>query len=198
VKREKNLSTTVPEPFHFHNPKPTASMRRYLDSQNQMINPTLKKRARSAVTLHSPKRDEKEKPAVTHKFSSYVDKRRSEMESKKQAEQEKLQGEIQRFIKQTRLSQRVKCSPALVSTTAELNKRKKQLNKKRTNERLALEKAWADQIELINFNIANKPLLVEQVSKAFMRNLAQIRELQKYVKILQESGINPDAHLTEE
>jgi hypothetical protein len=32
VKREKNMSTTIPEPFQFHNPKPTASMRRYLDS----------------------------------------------------------------------------------------------------------------------------------------------------------------------
>lgn len=50
VKREKNQSVTIPEPFQFHNPKPTASMRRYLDSENQMINPTLKKhRPRSAV-----------------------------------------------------------------------------------------------------------------------------------------------------
>lgn len=32
VKREKNQSATIPDPFHFHNPKPTASMRRYLDS----------------------------------------------------------------------------------------------------------------------------------------------------------------------
>jgi len=109
-----------------------------------------------------------------------------------------VQTAIQRFIKQTRLTQRVKCSPALVSTTEELKKRKKMLNSKRTKQRIALERAWAQQIDHINFNVANKPLLVEQVSKAFMRNLAQIRELQKYVKILQESGIDPDSHLTEE
>lgn len=40
--------------------------------------------------------------------------------------------------------------------------------------------------------------MVEQVSKAFMRNLAQIRELQKYVNILREANLDPDAHLTDE
>jgi hypothetical protein len=48
-----------------------------------MINPTLKKKARSVVSAHSPQRDDREKPAVTHKFSSYVEKRRKEMETKK-------------------------------------------------------------------------------------------------------------------
>ncbi len=43
LKRQKHMSTTVPQPFHFHNPKPTARMRRYLDAENQLINPTLKK-----------------------------------------------------------------------------------------------------------------------------------------------------------
>ena len=31
-----------------------------------------------------------------------------------------------------------------------------------------------------------------------MRNLAQIRELQKYVNVLRENGMDPDAHLTDE
>ena len=38
--------------------------------------------------------------------------------------------------------------------------------------------------------------MVEQVSKAFMRNLAQIRELQRYVNILRDAGKNPDELLT--
>lgn len=90
VKRQKAQSTTVPEPFHFHNPKSTAGMRRYLDSENQMINPTLLKpaqRARSAASIgtavlrqgYSPvagERNEKENPANTAKFSAYVIKRR--------------------------------------------------------------------------------------------------------------------------
>lgn len=52
LKRQKQLKNTDLKPFHFHNPKPTARMRRYLDAENQMINPTLKKiRAHSAATL---------------------------------------------------------------------------------------------------------------------------------------------------
>lgn len=39
---------------------------------------------------------------------------------------------------------------------------------------------------------------VSIVSKAFMRNLSQIRELQRYVNILREANLNPDEHLTEE
>ncbi len=59
----------------------------------------------------------KDKPANTAKFSAYVQQRRSQMEKKKKEEQEKFQEEVQRFMKMNRLSQRVKCSPALVSTT---------------------------------------------------------------------------------
>lgn len=40
--------------------------------------------------------------------------------------------------------------------------------------------------------------MVEQVSKAFIHNLNQIRELQRYVNILREANLNPDEHLTEE
>ena len=50
----------------------------------------------------------------------------------------------------------------------------------------------------IEFNVANRPLLVEQVSKAFIHNLNQIKELQRYVAILREAGMNPDEHLTDE
>lgn len=53
VKRQKNMSTTVPQPFTFHQPKSTAKMRRYLDAENQLIRPTMKERARSAVNIHS-------------------------------------------------------------------------------------------------------------------------------------------------
>jgi hypothetical protein len=61
-----------------------------------------------------------------------------------------------------------------------------------------LENQWDQQKAMIEFNVANKPLLVEQVSKAFIRNLNQIRELQRYVNILREANLNPDEHLTDE
>ena len=101
LKRQKHMSTTVPEPFHFHNPKPTARMRRYLDAENQMINPTLRKlRSHSAATLsqHSPSkvgdRDDRENPAITSKFSAYVTQRRKKQEDKKSLEQSKFQEEV--------------------------------------------------------------------------------------------------------
>jgi hypothetical protein len=46
------------------------------------------------------------------------------MEDKKQGEETKFQEEVERFIKQNRLSQRVKCSPALANNAAELHRRK--------------------------------------------------------------------------
>lgn len=42
------------------------------------------------------------------------------MEEKKQNEESKYQDEIERFIKQNRMSQRVKCSPAIVNNAIEL------------------------------------------------------------------------------
>ena len=50
----------------------------------------------------------------------------------------------------------------------------------------------------IEFKVANRPLLVEQVSKAFIHNLNQIKELQHFVTLLREAGHNPDEHLTDE
>lgn len=108
-KRQNHLSATKPEPFHFHNPKSTASMRRHLDHDNQMINPTIKRvvnRARSAMAAAGNKdlspvgeRDSKENPANTAKFNAYVETRRQKMEGKKNLEQSKFQEDVQRFIK---------------------------------------------------------------------------------------------------
>jgi hypothetical protein len=50
----------------------------------------------------------------------------------------------------------------------------------------------------MEFKVANRPLLVEQVSQAFIHNLNQIKELQRYVTLLREAGHNPDEHLTDE
>ena len=39
------------------------------------------------------------------------------------------------------------------------------------------EKSWEDAKIQIQYNVAHRPLLVEQVSKAFIHNLKQIRDL---------------------
>ena len=65
-----------------------------------------------------------EQPATTKKHEAYVAKRRTDMEEKKKKQEENFQVEIDRFIKQNRLQQRVKCSPAIVSNAATLKKRR--------------------------------------------------------------------------
>jgi len=61
-----------------------------------------------------------------------------------------------------------------------------------------LGRAFETVKQNIQFNVANRPLLLEQVSKAFMHNLKQIKELQRYVEILTRAGMNPDEHLSAE
>ena len=120
------------------------------------------------------------------------------MEVKKQNEEVKFQEEVERFTKQNRLQQRVRCSPAIVNNAIELKKRKTLSIARAKDNVKRLEKNWEEQKAQIEYNVANKPLLVEQVSKAFIHNLNQIRELQRYVNILREANLNPDEHLTEE
>ena len=143
-------------------------------------------------------RNAQENPSTTNKFVAYVQHRRKGMEDKKLKEESEFRDKIERFYKQNRLAQRVKLSPALQSTTQELIKRKKASIKKARTQMKQLEQNWDNQKQLIEFNIANKPLLVEQASKAFIRNLEQVRELQRYVNILREANLNPDEHLTED
>jgi len=66
----------------------------------------------------------------------------------------------------------VRCSPAIVNNAIELKRRKTLSLLKARDTMHKFEKNWNDQKELIKYNVANKPLLVEQVSKAFMRNLS--------------------------
>ena len=61
-----------------------------------------------------------------------------------------------------------------------------------------LESSWEQQKNQIEFNVANRPLLVEQQSKAFIQNLEQIKQLQHHVKILREANLNLDDYLNDE
>lgn len=132
----------------------------------------------------------KEKPQTTKKFEAYVALRRSQMEFKHSDEKQRLHGEIQRFIDQNRLSQRVKYSPAIVQNSQVMRRRRHE-NMQMAKAQLKMnEKSWEDQKVRIQYNVAHRPLLVEQVSKAFISNLKQIRDLQRYVKILQEANLD--------
>lgn len=76
--RKKGVAPTVPKPFNFHQPKPSARLRTYMDDANQVINPTLKmKRTSYSLTKMSTIRNTNvEEPATTKKHDAYVAKRR--------------------------------------------------------------------------------------------------------------------------
>ena len=89
----------------------------------------------------------------------------------------KVQDELVRIYKQNRMQQRVKCSPALVSTSADL-KKKRQISMAMAKKMMLNQEKKYEQIKAgIEFKVANRPLIVEQVSKAFIHNLNQIKEL---------------------
>ena len=169
--RKKAQPLTIPKPFNFHQPKPQASLRKYMDEMNQVINPTMKPRRPHSVKPPINRDSGAEQPSTTKKHEAYVAKRRQQMEEKKKNQEENFQVEIDRFIKQNRLQQRVKCSPAIVSNTATLRK-KREMSKAIAKKNMAIvEKAYEALKADIEFKVANRPLLVEQVSQAFIHNL---------------------------
>lgn len=198
-KRKKEVKVTEPKPFKFHQNKPSAELRTYMDQMNQAINPTIKKSASVGRKRSPVVRDNvTEQPATTAKHEAYVNARRAHMEARKAKEVEDLETNDARTYKQTRLQNRVKCSPAIMSNVEALKQRRKQSLAKAKRDMKDLEQIYDNIKAGIEYNVANRPLLVEQVSKAFIHNLEQIKELQKYVTILREAGLNPDDHLTEE
>lgn len=84
--RKKGVAPTVPKPFNFHQPKPSAKLRTFMDDANQVINPTLRmKRTSYSLTKMSAMRNPNvEEPATTKKHDAYVAKRREQMVDKKQ------------------------------------------------------------------------------------------------------------------
>ena len=101
---KKSKEPTIPQPFKFHQPKPAAHLRKYMDQANQDINPTMKPRRRPTSVHGGLNRDlNAEQPSTTKKHDAYVALRRTQMEEKKVTSENKFQEEIERFIKQNRL-----------------------------------------------------------------------------------------------
>lgn len=62
----------------------------------------------------------------------------------------------------------------------------------------ALQRNYNDTKANIEMKVANRPLLVEQVTRAFIHNLNQIKKLQQYVALLRENGMDPDDYLDDQ
>ena len=91
-KLERNKSAaklTVPTPFHFHEPKNQADLRKHMDAENQIINPTKKKRARSAKLNLDLAEPPAYNPPTTKKHEALVALRRQTQTEKLQQQAEK-------------------------------------------------------------------------------------------------------------
>lgn len=90
-----------------------------------------------------------------------------------------------RNIKAVRLTGRVKQSPVFFNNAAQL-KQKRANSLQRFREQTAFyEDQYARQRSLMDFNVANRPLLFEQQTQEFINLYNQIKSLQKYVEVLQ-------------
>ena len=127
-KLERNKSgtrLTAPKPFNFHEPKNDPSLRKHLDYDNQLINPTkMIKRARSAALNKDLVTEQRPDPSTTKKHDAMVALRRKNQTKKIETKVETRNEDHVRAIKQFRLTNRVKQSPALANNALELKKRR--------------------------------------------------------------------------
>lgn len=141
------------------------------------------------------------KPAVlppsTKKTEAARELRRTELEHKLYNEQVKAKEEMERDYKNRRLTQRVKCSPALIDNQAALLAMREQSMAQKREEMLINEKLWERKRAEIEYNVANRPLLVELQSQQFRANLTEMREVENFVQILREAKLNPEEHLND-
>lgn len=188
---------TDPKPFVFHEPKQRVDLRVHMDLENQRICPTLKKRAGSAKMLNLDLRNEnKVNPSTTKKHEALVKHNRDNRINKLTEKHERENEDMYREHKQQRLTNRVKKSPALASNS-NLLKKKRQNSLQRAKDHMRyLENMYNQQKAVMEYNVANRPLLVEQQTQEFINLYNQIRDLQKYVAILRNANLNPNDHLT--
>lgn len=73
----------------------------------------------------------------------------------------KAREEMERDYKNKRLTQRVKCSPAIVDNQAALMAMREANQSKIRQEMMIKEKLWERKKAEIEYNVANRPLLVE-------------------------------------
>jgi hypothetical protein len=191
---------TNPVPFHFHEPKNRVDLRKHMDEENQKIQPTMKKRASSAriFSLNADIEENRVNPPTTLKHEALVKLRRETKIQKLTEKQIKDQEDNFREYKKSRLTNRVKKSPALASNTALLRKKRQNGLQRAKDEMRYLEDVYNQQKALMEFNVANRPLLVEQQTQEFINLYNQIKDLQKYVAILRNANLNPNDHLTED
>ena len=69
-------------------------------------------------------------------------------------------------------------------------------NMERIRQQLMInEKLWERKKAEIEYNVANRPLLVELQSQHFCDKLNEIRQVENFVQVLWEAKLDPQDHL---
>ena len=160
---EKNKGAfvaTTPKAPNFHEPKTDVSLRKHLDEENQLINPTLKKRATSFKNLNADLAPPI-CPPTTKKFEAMAALRRSVKMDKQAKKEEKAVEEHARAVKMARLTNRVRKSPGITSNAAQLKQKRMNSIQRAKDQMKYLENVYNQQKAIMEFNVANRPLLVE-------------------------------------
>mmetsp|Transcript_9389 Transcript_9389/g.14315 ORF Transcript_9389/g.14315 Transcript_9389/m.14315 type:complete len:545 (+) Transcript_9389:1809-3443(+) len=203
LERNKSASKlTVPRPFNFHEPKNDPSLRKHLDNDNQLINPTktkLKRRRSASARLNLDLLTEaKPNPPTTKKHEAMVALRRSHQNKKLTDQADRQNDDIERAFKQVRLTRRVKKSPALSNNTLQLKRQRKESLQRAKEEMRKKEIIYNHQKAQMELKVAKRPLLVEQQTQVFIQVHNQIQGLQQYVQLLVSHNMDPNQHLTDE
>ena len=123
--------------------------------------------------------------------------RRSVKMDKMAVKDEKVVEDHARVVKAARLTNRVRKSPGLSSNSAALKRKRMNSLQRAKDEMKYKENVYNQQLAIMEFNVANRPLLVEQQTQEFISAYNQIRDLQKYVAILRNANLNPNDHMTD-
>ena len=131
---ERNRSskaTTIPQPFQFNEPRINLQDRCYMDDINKpeekvgRAKSANERLAAAKVAMQKPDFN----PPTTKKVEAAMRKRREEIEYKEAVEEFRQREDIQRMIKQQQLSQRVRCSPAIIDSSDALRERQDNLKR---------------------------------------------------------------------
>lgn len=126
-----------------------------------------------------------------------VELRRKTASKKEAAKLENFTADYVRGVKAVRLAGRVKQSPVFVNNTHELKQKRANSMQRFRDQTQQLERIYQQQKAIMEFKVANRPLLFEQQTQEFINLYNQIRDLQKYVAILRNQQLDPNDYLTD-
>jgi hypothetical protein len=197
LKSQAIAKLTQPEPFAFHEPKKKASLRGYLDRENDPSIRNPQQKEPISVIIQRIQQKPKIEPASTKSLNLLMAARRRELEERERTNKEKLIEDQLRSEKQNRLKGRVVNSKSLID-----NKEKLQANRSQQKEsflRNLNEQKEQYQQDLIRRlqRVYSKPLMLEQnfgrsekftVNKTMQEKLNEILYNNEEDNLEQEEG----------